>query len=1132
VRKKLRVRQRLSPNKPSSTPQYFRGIQGWPWEGGYGRAFLWASVAQIAGCATGQNANYGSNTSISGSLRKEPQAAPDAPPKRDIAGVVVNDYIKNAVVFNDENGNSVLDTGESVALTDTSGRYALKAAPSTAIIAKPIAHLNTSEVNVTSLSLGMTPEALLALSTTKGSTGQPYDLTLTNMGSSVSQSVTLNPFTTLQKTLVDANVDSALAEKIVIAAGGTNYAEDYRANSDIGNIALAENIATIYKLASSNPNVGDINKQLADLMLLTYNNTMDGADGDFLFKKIVSSATDMGNAYIDYVVDKGVEVTPELNAEITNILADLAATTDPTELIALQNDTGYSAVDRITADPTLHFNPTLNYSYSLSLTDGDQGLSTVNDPNELIFDSGENTVYIYDENGLPLSEFTFFYDHEAPAWSDELIALTISNYVPVGSLSLGGNYYETLNTLKKDSYVLPEVAGSDFIIEVRYGWGVDSETLSALDFSWIRRLNSAETKLNGDILTIDYSLVDKAGNRSETRAYEFWFDNVMPASVETATLNSESDSGIYDDDFYTNKNPVLVTTKKFLSGEVSDDIRVEFLLDGDLYDYSQDIPDGSHVLSIYQTDLVGNSGPSTKLEFIYDTVAPVRDFEIYGTEGQFSLDKFNTLGGETYYEWLQYGISDPEGMLSWANFITPRDLGRLSSVRWIDLAGNVGDSYFVNGSSVSSDAYFTDFSNNWADGFALNEGAPQVFTQSNGDAIFVGSRQIMLESPLVTLSRTISAGTLIGSDIIYPALEKWELLDSSVKQEVSLNTSSNLNYGQYLNQTEAISFCKNAREGDYFVFGGGGDDLLNNFTVGDIFYGGNGSDRVVLSNDYTVRGVAPLSGAEVKGFVSPLTSGGLSGDGGYDGWYRVYLESDGDSGLAITDSEMISSNSTVDILYQFDQITNRYAFYLTDNIDDLFVGGGEGAVVYGSFASNRLYGGEGDDTLIGSGSYFGSDEYLSGAGGNDTLVLGDYVNHGYSGGTIDGGDGDDVLIVIESSASVSGGDGADWFYVLNDTKKNQVISVQVGDFRLGTDKFFIDGLQSERLLGNIFRESSGDSYTVDLWGATAGLFAFGSTLTLGGVDGYGGDAQMNIEDITRSFATYEDDLSLVGLLFS
>jgi Ca2+-binding RTX toxin-like protein len=200
------------------------------------------------------------------------------------------------------------------------------------------------------------------------------------------------------------------------------------------------------------------------------------------------------------------------------------------------------------------------------------------------------------------------------------------------------------------------------------------------------------------------------------------------------------------------------------------------------------------------------------------------------------------------------------------------------------------------------------------------------------------------------------------------------------------------------------------------MVGGKGNDTYRVDNAGDVVTekAGQGIDTVSTSVDYTL-------GAGVENLT--MSSGGTAGIKGYGNelantmsdWIGSDLLSGLDGNDTLNGGTVLGPNSS-DTLDggQGNDVLNagRYNY----SSDKLYGGEGNDTLTVKA-GSNSLYGDGGDDLLVsGSGGLYSSSDYLDGGAGIDTLQ---------GGGGLSGGDGDDLMTTNAFTASASGGEGND-----------------------------------------------------------------------------------------------------------
>lgn len=200
------------------------------------------------------------------------------------------------------------------------------------------------------------------------------------------------------------------------------------------------------------------------------------------------------------------------------------------------------------------------------------------------------------------------------------------------------------------------------------------------------------------------------------------------------------------------------------------------------------------------------------------------------------------------------------------------------------------------------------------------------------------------------------------------------------------------------------------------MVGGKGNDTYRVDNAGDVVTekAGQGIDTVSTSIDYTLgAGVENLTMSSsgmvsLKGYGNELAntmSDWIGSDllSGLDGNDTI----NGGTVLGPSSSDTLDGGNGDDVLN-----AGRYSY----SSDKLYGGEGHDTLIVKAGA-NSLYGGGGDDLLVsGSGGLYSSSDYLDGGSGNDTLQ---------GGGGLSGGDGDDLMSTNAFTGYATGGQGND-----------------------------------------------------------------------------------------------------------
>lgn len=259
--------------------------------------------------------------------------------------------------------------------------------------------------------------------------------------------------------------------------------------------------------------------------------------------------------------------------------------------------------------------------------------------------------------------------------------------------------------------------------------------------------------------------------------------------------------------------------------------------------------------------------------------------------------------------------------------------------------------------------------------------------------------------------------------------------------------------------------------GDDRLEGLEGQDLLRGLAGNDALYGGLGRDRLWGGSGDDVLVGQPLANSVALRNEANVMRGRL-GDDAY------YVNGPGDRVIEKADEGV-------------DTVYTSIGFTLPDHVENL-------VAYYIDLIDRQPLVGNALDNFI-SGSSSGYDTLL-GLGGNDTLDGGTRV-----GGFLDGGQGDDMLILSEGQAV--GGDGADLFVARGRgamTAPNA--SIQVSDF---------DGAEGDRIhivhataldaadlfeSGQLRFEPESQRLVLDFDPASTGEFSVDQVFVLQGVD--------------------------------
>ncbi|MEI6746321.1 MAG: calcium-binding protein [Methylococcaceae bacterium] len=251
-------------------------------------------------------------------------------------------------------------------------------------------------------------------------------------------------------------------------------------------------------------------------------------------------------------------------------------------------------------------------------------------------------------------------------------------------------------------------------------------------------------------------------------------------------------------------------------------------------------------------------------------------------------------------------------------------------------------------------------------------------------------------------------------------------------------------YGQYASDSFGRPTPKSGWYQDKdFLYGEDGDDMLIGNKGDDSIEGGNGNDT--LSGDY---GNDFLSGGKGDDVIYSID---FSNDFYINGEKINFYINQGKikiDGNTFPTTELYDNNDTLyggegnDVFY----ISSQESYAYGDEGDDTFY--------LGDINYSTIYGGDGNDTIKKNDGSSGSEIWLDGGEGNDSLILGWQA---YFGSTLIGGNGNDTL---QGGSYMLGGDGDDEFYVVD----NGISPTAVIDGGTGKNTLFASVFNNERTL--------------------------------------------------------------------
>lgn len=237
------------------------------------------------------------------------------------------------------------------------------------------------------------------------------------------------------------------------------------------------------------------------------------------------------------------------------------------------------------------------------------------------------------------------------------------------------------------------------------------------------------------------------------------------------------------------------------------------------------------------------------------------------------------------------------------------------------------------------------------------------------------------------------------------------------------------------------------------IYGLDGSDTINGYEGNDYIYGGNGSDSMNggAGNDTISAGLTgydTMSGGEGNDvFVIDRPTAYVSQD---ITDFSIGKDKLDISGLGISDIETLNyltqdvANALAYRIYtegnvQEITLANQWVDSLTTSDVILSTANSAGTLISASYRSD-LFGGAGNDTLMGSANYYdrlfgeNGNDSLDGGSGDDLLVGGtgnDILDGGGNADTLIGGIGNDTLKGGLGGDTLNGGAGADIFVLQN-----------------------------------------------------------------------------------------------------
>lgn len=1042
-----------------------------------------------------------------------------------VRGKAINGYLDSAIVFVDINQDGKLSANEPVAVS-RNGDFSLITPQASALVVVAADQLSAQERLIAEPKLADQGISLADVTRTtyvsdSGAVTQ-FSGRLESFAQAGSESINVTPLTTFASALKRSGLSESDSLKLVEQQFGVLPQLDYLASGNRYARDVSQSLSTFYQVAGSYFGEQGASREAVDLLSTKMLEMVGSLSQDSPMALLLSSPTDLKAI----VSDTANALKMEINFSSLNQVLAQSFSVDFSQtgsLLRLAEDTGSSALDRVTSVPYLRFSDALladaglEFGISSRLSDQGAGSDWTNvvwsteDPTRGL-QEGLHRVYVRSENISPSPTFIEFeFDQTAPQGvvpADGVFAQALqthfSDYVPgfIRELDFTEGFTQQQGQYRGNGEYLNYLVTTDPVRNIDQ---------LATDTRWSKTLNLYESDGQERGFYLYLSLVDLAGNRSQISFYPYRLDRLDPLIPDLNSSRLGFDTGLYDWDRYTSNAELEAVSMSLRLGEAPNDHQVIYRLkDGESMLVALDqtlglnyLPDGQHTLVFQQIDRADNLSEEIEWTFTLDRIAPVlQSGSVTWVNSAESGPLLTSLAFDSFTEWGQFGYQ--RSITSLAPSETPE-------VQWLDYGRPVQDGsyniFYRLVDKAGNESITVDLgTHRLGDGrLELFESVEQEIAQRLADTDVFGSP---LKDVLMDIAEEVDAQVVFSDSLSY---------NQGIQEGVSISrrgvsvsseglTSRAYSHSSYQDRVDRTptalgdqSFLVTAPLGVATAFqvsagfrlnalavGSNQSDSLLGLQPGDIYLGLDGLDVASSDDDVVPLGLAFFSEDEILG-IQNLVNGFLEPDRRQEALgknpYMVYLNKPGTDieGIAITDADLFTYGEGQHNFWTVAYNSNfSRHFFLHDAASNDFYYGGVGTAAMGMAGNDNLLGGAGSDFLVAGSSLAVGEDTLFGFGGDDNLLGGDFDTLSFSRYSIDGGSGDDQIYLGNGIGEVAGGSGSDTFHVAPIPGSKTALNLKILDFNPLEDSivFHVPGLLNA--VSSVFIDRETDEVIVNL----------------------------------------------------